>query len=227
MSEEEEEEEPAPGATPPTTGGGGAAEIVFAVIAVIAFFSGAILCAIGVYHWFVAIDTPGLQPALTNSADSMIILEIILFVAGRVFQGIASRIEKKKQQKQQGHGQQQQGQQQHKITRWFARESSHKEEAESEGEENKAKGLCKRKLKIVGAVIGSAVLFIIILAVIDSTTTIPVGSLYKINHDEITDVTQFVVLTEGSAYKVRFSLTDKDDNIVTSDAKVAFVVPNP
>lgn len=76
-----------------------------------------------------------------------------------------------------------------------------------------------RKLKIVGAVIGSIVLLIIIGVV---ASFVAPGSVFKTDPNKITGITQFYVIKDGSLYKARFSLTDKDNGIVTSDAKVSF-----
>jgi hypothetical protein len=42
------------------------------------------------------------------------------------------------------------------------------------------------------------------------------------NPEQITGVSQFVVLNDGSLYKARFSLIDRNDRPVTSDANVTF-----
>jgi hypothetical protein len=76
-----------------------------------------------------------------------------------------------------------------------------------------------KKLKIVGAVIGSIVLLIIIGVV---ASFVAPGSVFKTDPNKITGITQFYVIKDGSLYKARFSLTDKDNGIVTSDAKVSF-----
>ena len=76
-----------------------------------------------------------------------------------------------------------------------------------------------KKLKIVGAVIGGIILLIVIGVV---ASFVAPGSVYKTDPNKITGITQFFVLKDGSLYKARFSLTDKDNSIVTSDAKVNF-----
>jgi hypothetical protein len=76
-----------------------------------------------------------------------------------------------------------------------------------------------KKLKIAGAVIGGIIILIIIGVV---ASFVAPGSVYKTDPSKITGVTQFFVLKDGSLYKARFSLTDKDNNIVTSDGKVSF-----
>jgi hypothetical protein len=94
--------------------------------------------------------------------------------------------------------------------------------------ENKHKEIKKQKKrmskkKIVGIALVAIVGFFVILVVIGST--VPAGTVYKATSSEqITGVSQFVVLKDGSLYKARFGFIDRDERPVTSDANVTFAV---
>jgi hypothetical protein len=79
----------------------------------------------------------------------------------------------------------------------------------------------RKQIKIViAAVVGLATL---VVGVPIAASFIAPGIVYKTDPDKITSITQFHVLKDGSLYKIRFSLSDKDNSgIVTSDANVSF-----
>jgi hypothetical protein len=79
-----------------------------------------------------------------------------------------------------------------------------------------------KKLKIFGVFIVVVIALVIAAAV--AASSIGTGNLSNANPGDITGVTQFYVIKDGSLYKVRFSLTDKNNNAVSNDAKVNFVV---
>jgi hypothetical protein len=74
-----------------------------------------------------------------------------------------------------------------------------------------------KKLKIVIVVV--VVLFIGVPIVLSFVSP---GTVLKANPNNITGVTQFFVLKDGSLYNVRFSLVNKDSAAVPSDANVTF-----
>lgn len=91
--------------------------------------------------------------------------------------------------------------------------------------ENKGKEIKKKKRmskkKIVGIALAVIVGFFVIVIV--AASTVPAGTMYKAtSSDQITGVSQFVVLKDGSLYKARFSFIDRNERPVTSDANVTF-----
>jgi hypothetical protein len=79
----------------------------------------------------------------------------------------------------------------------------------------------RKQIKIViAAVVGLTTL---VVGVPIAASFIAPGTVYKTDPDKITSITQFHVLKDGSFYKIRFSLSDKDNSgVVTSDANVSF-----
>lgn len=93
---------------------------------------------------------------------------------------------------------------------------------ENKGKEinNKKKKRMSKK-KIVGIALSVIVGFFVIIIV--AASTVPAGTVYKAtSSDQITGVSQFVVLKDGSLYKARFSFIDGNERPVTSDANVTF-----
>src|SRR5918997_6971018 len=92
------------------------------------------------------------------------------------------------------------------------------------GKENKGKEIKKKRMskkKIVGIALAVIVGFFVIVLV--AASTVPAGTVYKAeNPEQITGVSQFVVLKDGSLYKARFSFIDRNERPVTSDANVTF-----
>jgi hypothetical protein len=76
-----------------------------------------------------------------------------------------------------------------------------------------------KKLKIVAAVIGGIIVLIVIGAMYFEPDVV-----LKTDPNKITGISQFVVLKDGSLYKVRFSLVDQNNAYVTSDAHIHFFV---
>jgi hypothetical protein len=77
-----------------------------------------------------------------------------------------------------------------------------------------------KKLKIVIMVVIAVVLLLIGVPII--LTFVAPGTVLNANANDITGVTQFFVLKDGSLYNVRFSLVNKDSAAVPSDANVTF-----
>jgi hypothetical protein len=71
----------------------------------------------------------------------------------------------------------------------------------------------KGKVLIIALVIFG---FFVVAGAIGSIT------LRKANPSDITGITQFVVINDNGLYKVRFSLTDQNNALVSSDAHVRF-----
>jgi hypothetical protein len=79
-----------------------------------------------------------------------------------------------------------------------------------------------KKLKIViGVVIGVIVVLFIAVPIVLSFVA-PGTMLEADPNNNITGVTQFFVLKDGSFYNIRFSLVNKDSAAVPSDANVTF-----
>jgi hypothetical protein len=77
-----------------------------------------------------------------------------------------------------------------------------------------------KKLKIViGIVIGVVVLFIVVPIIL---TFVAPATVLNADSNNITGVTEFFVLKDGSVYNIRFSLVNKDGAAVPSDANVTF-----
>jgi predicted 3-demethylubiquinone-9 3-methyltransferase (glyoxalase superfamily) len=71
----------------------------------------------------------------------------------------------------------------------------------------------KEKVLIIALVIFG---FFVIAGAIGSTT------IRKANPNDITGITQFVVLNDNGVHKARFSLNDQNNALVSSDANVRF-----
>jgi hypothetical protein len=73
---------------------------IFLIIAVIFFIGGSIVCLIGVIQIARAISMPGLQPEMTDSANVMIIVGIIITPMGKIFLWASTRSERKAKEKE-------------------------------------------------------------------------------------------------------------------------------
>ena len=80
-----------------------------------------------------------------------------------------------------------------------------------------------KKLKVViGAVIGVVVTLFMGVPIVLSFVS--PGTVLEANPNNITGVTQFLVLKDGILYNIRFSLVNKDSAAIPSDANVTFAV---
>ena len=79
----------------------------------------------------------------------------------------------------------------------------------------------EKRQKITTIIIGVIILFgaFGLYSVFSSTKNLP-----EANPDDIVGISQYFVQRDASNYNVRFSLIDKDDSLVTSDASIDFMV---
>jgi hypothetical protein len=78
-----------------------------------------------------------------------------------------------------------------------------------------------KKLKIVIVVV-IGVVVVLFLGVTIVLSFVAPGTVLEADSNNITGVTQFFVLKDGSLYDVRFSLVNKDNAAVASNANVTF-----
>lgn len=102
------------------------------------------------------------------------------------------------------------------------KEKSIKIESRVSNDFSKKKMSAKKKVGI-----GIGIFFVIIIIMIVgffASYYVAPSSVLKANPDDITGVSQYFVLKDGSLYKVRFSLDNKNNAFVTSAAKINFIV---
>ena len=81
----------------------------------------------------------------------------------------------------------------------------------------------RRKLKIAIVVIIGVVVVVLFIGLAIVLAFVAPGAVVEADsNNNITGVTQFFVLKEGSLYHIRFSLVNKDNVAVPSDANVTF-----
>jgi hypothetical protein len=80
----------------------------------------------------------------------------------------------------------------------------------------------RRKLKIAIVVVIGVVVVVLFIGLAIVLAFVAPGAVVEADSNDITGVTQFFVLKEGSLYHIRFSLVNKDSAAVPSNANVTF-----
>ena len=80
----------------------------------------------------------------------------------------------------------------------------------------------RRKLKIAIVVVIGVVVVVLFIGLAIVLAFVAPGAVVEADSNDITGVTQFFVLKEGSLYHIRFSLVNKDNAAVPSNANVTF-----